>query len=76
MVTNDGAGHAVELDDVLKEDARDSSGRVRVPVGSRRTWRICGQPLTLGRPSMKSIPMSAHTVDGIGNGWSRPAGCS
>jgi hypothetical protein len=33
-------------------------------------------PCTLGSASIKSIEISAHTQDGTGNGWRRPAGCS
>jgi hypothetical protein len=40
------------------------------------TVRMTEWPLTLGRPLMKLIPMSAHTVDDTNSGWSRLAGCT
>jgi hypothetical protein len=40
------------------------------------TVSMTDQPLTLGSPSMKSIVMSAHTVDDTGRGWSSSTDCS
>ena len=38
------------------------------------TVRMTDFPPTLGRPSTKSIEMSAHTWAGTSRGWSSPAG--
>ena len=38
------------------------------------TVRMTDIPPTLGRPSTKSIEMSAHTCEGTSRGWSSPAG--
>jgi hypothetical protein len=38
------------------------------------TVRMTDLPLTFGKPSMKSIAMSAQTADGTSRDWSRPAG--
>jgi hypothetical protein len=84
MVTDDGAGDAMELDDVVKEDFDDGDRGVQVArwdeVGvleeavDHDQIRTTDMPPTREKHSMNSIAMSAHTIVGSSRGCSNPTG--
>lgn len=81
-ITNNRSQQAVEPDHLVEEHMSHRGRRVRmgkwhemsVLRNRSTTMRMTDLPLMRRTPSTKSIAMSAHTVDGIGNGWRRPPG--
>jgi hypothetical protein len=71
-VADDGVGEAVKSDNPLEEGTGDRRGGVgwlstmkcAYLEKQSTTVKITDLPCTLGRPSMKSMEMSAHTWDG------------
>jgi hypothetical protein len=84
MVNDDGQRKPVEADDAVKEGPGHRRGCIGVTEGDE--VRVLGEavnhvrmtdlPPTLGRPSMKSMEISAHTCEGTSSGCSIPVGHS